>query len=154
MPGETGDENECLEMGLNSRTKSTSAQVCAQAKLQKASKELHFTSASDQRPHHSAARSWSRCRSGVSQCSNVGCIPAKWSGVAVHHAVEKDLSCRTTCSTGGTYKSSGMLPSGDQSVAAIIDESLQVLVRKGAPPKGGQLSTLWHSKVPNKKQSL
>ena len=43
-----------------------------------------------------------------------------------------------------------MLPSGDQSVAAIAyDESLQVRVRKGTPPpKGGQLSTLWHSKVP------
>ena len=65
----------------------------------------------------------------------------------------KDLSCGTTRSTGCTYKSSGKLPFGDQSVAAIIDESLQVMVRKGTPPKGGQLSTLWHSKVPNSKQS-
>ena len=65
----------------------------------------------------------------------------------------KDLSCGATRSTGCTYKSSGMLPIGDQSVAAIIDESLQVMVRTGTPPKGGQLSTLWHSKVPNSKQS-
>ena len=65
----------------------------------------------------------------------------------------KDLSCGTTRSTGCTYKSSGMLPIGDQSVAAIIDESLQVMVRTGTPPKGGQLSTLWHSKVPNSKQN-
>ena len=48
----------------------------------------------------------------------------------------KDLSCGTTRATGCTYKSSGMLPSGDQSVAAIaIDESLQVMVREG-PPEG------------------
>ena len=48
----------------------------------------------------------------------------------------KDLSCGTTRATGCTYKSSGMLPSGDQSVAAIaIDESLQVMVRKGTPPR-------------------
>ena len=45
----------------------------------------------------------------------------------------KDLSCGTTRSTGCTYKSSGMLPIGDQEVAAIIDESLQVMVRKGPP---------------------
>ena len=31
----------------------------------------------------------------------------------------KDLSCGTTRSTGCTYKSSGMLPIGDQQVAAI-----------------------------------
>ena len=49
----------------------------------------------------------------------------------------KDLSCGTTRATGCTYKSSGMLPSGDQSVAAIaIDKSLQVMVRKGTPPEG------------------
>ena len=40
----------------------------------KASKGLYFTIASDQQPHHGAAKSWSRCRSGVSQCSNVGCV--------------------------------------------------------------------------------
>ena len=55
----------------------------------KASKGPHFTKMSDQRPHSSAAKSWSRCRSGVSQCSNVDCIPGKWGGVAVRHAVEK-----------------------------------------------------------------
>ena len=65
----------------------------------------------------------------------------------------KDLSCGTTRSTGCTYKSSDMLPIGDQSVTAIIDESLQVMARTGTPPKGGQISTLWHSKVPNSNQS-
>ena len=35
----------------------------------------------------------------------------------------------------------------------MIDESLQVLVREAPPPKGGQLRTLWHTKVPNSKQS-
>ena len=36
----------------------------------------------------------------------------------------KDLSCGATRSTGSTYKSSGMLPSGDQSVAATaIDDA-------------------------------
>ena len=55
----------------------------------KASTGPHFTIMSDQRPHPSAAKSWSRCRSGVSQCSNVDCIPGKWGGVAMQHAVEK-----------------------------------------------------------------
>ena len=43
----------------------------------KASKGPHFAIKSDQRPHPSAAKSWSRCRSGVSQCSNVDCIPGE-----------------------------------------------------------------------------
>ena len=66
----------------------------------------------------------------------------------------KDLSCGTTRATGCTYKSSGMLPSGDQPVAAIaIDESLQVRVRKGTPPRREVNSApFWHSKVPNNKQ--
>ena len=59
----------------------------------KASKGLYFTCMSDQRPHPSAAKSWSRCKSplqyGVSQCFNVDCIPGTWGGVAVQHAVEK-----------------------------------------------------------------
>ena len=53
----------------------------------------------------------------------------------MQHAVEKTFLV-TTRTTGCTYKSSGMLPSGDQSVAAIAnDESLQVRVRKGTPPQ-------------------
>ena len=48
---------------------------------------------SDQQPHSSAAKLWSQCNSPlnneVSQCFNVDCIPDKWSGVAVQHAVEK-----------------------------------------------------------------
>ena len=44
-----------------------------------------------------------------------------------------------------------MLPGGDQTVAAIAnDEILQVRVRKGTPPKEGQLSTLRHTKVPKR----
>ena len=124
-------------MGLNSRTKSMSAQVCALAKSQdRASKGLYFTIASDQRPHHSAAKSWSRCRSGVSQCSNAGCVHVKMEKRSYAARRGKVLSCSTTRATGCTYKSSGMLPSGDQSVAAIAnDESLQVRVRKGTPPR-------------------
>ena len=56
--------------------------------------------------------------------------------VAMLHAVEKNLSCSTTHATGCTYKSRGMLPGGDQTVAAIAnDESLQVRARKGTPPR-------------------
>ena len=48
----------------------------------------------------------------------------------------KDLSCGTTRTPGCTYKSRGMFPGGDQLVAAIAnDESLQVRVRKGTPPR-------------------
>ena len=56
--------------------------------------------------------------------------------VAMLHAVEKNLSCSTTHATGCTDKSRGMSPVGDQTVAAIAnDESLQVRVRKGTPPR-------------------
>ena len=65
------------------------AGLCSSKVTKKAPKGLYFTIASDQRPHHGAAKSWSRCRSGVSQCSNVGCIHVKWSSVAMQHAVEK-----------------------------------------------------------------
>ena len=71
--------------------------------------------------------------------------------VAMLHAVEKNLSCSTTHSTGCTYKSRGILVGGAQTVAAIAnDESLQVRVRKAHPPKGGHLSTLRHPKVPKR----
>ena len=49
----------------------------------------------DQRPHPSAAKSWSQFRStppcGVSQCFNVDFIPGKWGGVTMRHAVEKTV---------------------------------------------------------------
>ena len=49
----------------------------------------------------------------------------------------KNLSCSTTHTTDCTYKSGGMLPAGDQTVAVIAnDESLQVRVRKSHPPEG------------------
>ena len=44
----------------------------------RSSKGSHFTTTSDQRPHPSAAKSWSRCRSGASQCSNVDCPCDHW----------------------------------------------------------------------------
>ena len=55
----------------------------------------------------------------------------EWRSYAVCRG--KDLSCGTTRSTGCLYKSSGLLPISDQEVAAVIDESLQVMVRKGPP---------------------
>ena len=113
------------------------AGLCSSKVSKKASKGLYFMITSDQRPHHSAAKPWSRCRSGVSQCSNVGCLHVKmeWRSYAVCRG--KDLSCGTTHATGCTYKSRGMLPVGDHTVAAIAnDESLQVRVRKAFPPEG------------------
>ena len=120
----------------------------------KASKGLHFLS--DQRPHPSAAKSWSLCNSPLnnelSQCFNVDCIPqVGWRSCAACRG--KDLSCGTTRSTGCTYKSSGMLPINNQWVAAIIDESWQVMMRRDPPRKGGQFSTVWYTQVPNSKQS-
>ena len=53
----------------------------------------------------------------------------------------KDLSCGTTRSTGCTYKSSGMLPINNQQAAAIIDESLQVMVRRDPPRR--EVSSAW-----------
>ena len=39
--------------------------------------------------HTTVRQNHGHSRSGVSQCSNVGCIPVKWSSVALQHAVEK-----------------------------------------------------------------
>ena len=124
-------------MGLNSRTKNMAAQVCAQAKSpKKASNGLYFMTTGDQRPHHSVAKPWSRCRSGVSRCSNAGCVHVNMESRSYASCRGKDLSCSTTRATGCTYKSRGMLPGGDQTVAVIAnDESLQVRVRKGTPPR-------------------
>ena len=59
------------------------------------------------------------------------------------HAVEKTFLVSATHATGCTCKSRGMLPGGDQTVAATAnDESLQVRVRESHPPKEGQLGTL------------
>ena len=103
----------------------------------KASNGLYFMITSDQRPHHSAAKPWSRCRSGVSQCSNVGCVHVKMEQRSYAACRGKDLSCSTTHAIGCTCKSRGMLPGGDQTVATIAnDERLQVRVRKGTPPEG------------------
>ena len=108
------------------------AGLCSSKVSKKASKGLYFVITSDQRPHHSAAKPWSRCRSGVSQCSNAGCVHVKMEQRSYAACRGKDISCGTTRTTGCTYKSSGMLPGGDQSVAATAnDESLQVRVRKG-----------------------
>ena len=143
-------------MGLNSRTKSISAQVCAQAKSQKRL-QRDLTSQLQVTSGHTATLQCGKIMVTV-QVRSIAMLQRRlhpwqveWRSYAACRG--KDLSCGTTRSTGCTYKSSGMLPIGDQSVAAIIDESLQVMVRTGTPPKGGQLSALWHSKVPKSKQS-
>ena len=112
------------------------ADLCSSKVSKKASNGLYFMITSDQRPHHSAAKPWSRCRSGVSQCSNAGCVHVKMEWRSYAACRGKDLSCSTTRATGCTYKSRGMLTGGDQTVAAIAnDESLQVRMRKGTPPR-------------------
>ena len=135
-------------MGLNSRTKSISAQVCAQAKSQKRL-QRDLTSQLQVTSGHTATLQCGKIMVTV-QVRSIAMLQRRlhpwqveWRSYAACRG--KDLSCGTTRSTGCTYKSSGMLPIGDQSVAAIIDESLQVMVRTGTPPKGGQLSALWHS---------
>ena len=113
-----------------------SAGLCSSKVSKKASNGLYILITSDQRPHHSVAEPWSRCRSGASQCSNACCIHVKISG-SYAACRGKNLSCSTTHATGCTYKSRGMLPGGDQIMAAIANhESLQVRVRKSHPPEG------------------
>ena len=61
---------------------------------------------------------------------------SKWSSSSYAACRGKNLSCSTTHATGCTDKSRGMSPVGDQTVAAVAnDESLQVRVRKGTPPR-------------------
>ena len=87
--------------------KHVGAGLCSSKVSKRASKGLYFTIASDQRPHHSAAKPWSRCRSGASQCSNAGCVHVKMEQRSCAACRGKDLSCGTTRATGCTYKSSG-----------------------------------------------
>ena len=62
---------------------------------------------------------------------------SKWSSGSYAACRGKNLSCSTTHATDCTYKSRGMLPGGNQTVAAKAnDESLQVRVRKSHPPEG------------------
>ena len=119
-----------------SNEKHGSAGLCSSKVSKKASNGLYFMITSDQRPPHSVAKPWSQCRSGVTQCSNADCIHVKWSSGSYAACRGKNLSCSTTHATGCTYKSRGMLPGGDQTAAAIAnDESLQVRVRQGTPPR-------------------
>ena len=63
-----------------SNEKQGSAGLCSRKVSKKASNGLYFKTTGDQRPHHSVAKQWSRCRSGVPQCSNAGCnhINQEW----------------------------------------------------------------------------
>ena len=93
-----------------------------------ASNGLYILIASDQRPHHSVAE--------LKEYRNAPTPVAKWSSGGYAACRGKNLSCSTTHATGCTYKSRGMGPGGDQTVAAIAnDESLQVRVRKSHPPR-------------------
>ena len=109
------------------------AGLCSSKVTKKASKGLYFMlavtsghTAVRQNHGHDAGQEHRNAPTSVASMSN---------GVAYLCSIGKDLSCGTTRATGCTYKS--MLPSGDQSVVATAnDESLQVRVRKGTPPKG------------------
>ena len=92
--GETGETKRVSRRGPElTNEKHIGAGLCSSKVAKRLQKGPHFTNMSDQRPHPSAAKSWSRCRStlqyGVSQCFNVDFIPSKWGGVAMQHAVEK-----------------------------------------------------------------
>ena len=70
----------------------------------------------------------------------------------MQHAVEKTFLVAQPVQLVA-LASRGMLPSGDQSVAATAnDESLQVRVRKGTPPEGRSSQHPLALKVPNNKQ--
>ena len=84
------------------------ARVHALAKHPKSSKGLYFPIASDQRPQHSVAKTWSRCRSGAWLSSFVDCIHVKRINGCYASCRGKSLSCGTTHSTGCTRKSSGI----------------------------------------------
>ena len=125
-------------MGLNSRTKSMAAWVCALAKFTK-SLQMDFTSQLPvtsghctvwQKHGHDAGLEHSYAPTSVVSMS-------KWISGCYASRRGKNLSCSTTHSTDCTYKSRGILVGGVQTVAAIAnDESLQVRVRKAHPPEG------------------
>ena len=76
--GETGETKLMTINGPEfSKEKHGSAGLCPRKVSKKASNGLCFMIPGDQRPHHSVAKPWSRCRSGVSQCSNAVCIHVK-----------------------------------------------------------------------------
>ena len=127
------------------------ARVHALAKHPKSSKGLYFPITSDQRPLHSVAKTWSRCRSGAWLSSFVDCIHVKRINGCYASCRGKSLSCGATHSTGCAHKSSGILV-GD--IEGGGHSERRKPAGKGAqehtPPKGGQLSTLWHTKVPKR----
>ena len=125
-------------MGLNSRTKSIAARVCALAKLPK-SLQMHFTS---QLPVTSGyCTVWQKRGHNAGQEHSYAPTPvvsmSKWISGCYASCRGKNLSCSTTHATGCTYKSRGIVVGSVQTVAAIPnDESLQVRVRKAHPPEG------------------
>ena len=125
-------------MGLNSRTKSMAALVCALAKFPKSlqrdfASQLPVTSGHCtvwQKHGHDAGPEHSNAPSPVVSMS-------RWISGCYASCRGKNLSCGTTHSTDCTYKSRGILVGDVQTVAAIAnDESLQVRVRKVHPPEG------------------
>ena len=81
------------------------AQVCVSKSPKRLQNGLYFMIAGDQRPNHSEAKPWSRCRSGVSQCSNAGCIHVKMEKRSYAACGGKDLSCEhNPCSKGDGCK--------------------------------------------------
>ena len=125
-------------MGLNSRTKSMAARVCALAKSPK-SLQMDFTSQLPVTSGQSTVWQNHGHDAGPEHCYAPTPVASmsKWISGSYASCRGKNLSCSTTHSTGCTYKSRGILVGGAQTVAAIAnDESLQVRVRKAHPPEG------------------
>ena len=125
-------------MGLNSRTKSMAARVCALAKFPK-SLQMDFTSQLPVTSGHCTV--WQKHGHDAGPEHSYAPTPvvsmSKWISGCYASCRGKNLSCGTTHSTDCTYKSRGILVGGVQTVAAIAnDESLQVRVRKAHPPEG------------------
>ena len=124
-------------MGLNSRTKSMAARVCALAKSPK-SLQMDFTSQLPVTSGHCSV--WQKHGHDAGPEHGYAPTPvvsmSKWISGCYASCRGKNLSC-STHSTGCTYKSRGILVGSVQTVAAIAnDESLQVRARKAHPPEG------------------
>ena len=125
-------------MGLNSRTKSMAARVCALAKSPR-SLQMDFTSQLPVTSGHCTV--WQKHGHDAGPEHSYAPTPvvsmSKWINGCYASCRGKNLSCGTTHSTDCTYKSRGILVGDVQIVAAIAnDESLQVRVRKVHPPEG------------------
>ena len=121
-------------MGLNSRTKSMAARVCALAKSPK-SLQMDFTSQLPVTSGQSTVWQNHGHDAGPEHCYAPTPVASmsKWISGSYASCRGKNLSCSTTHSTGCTYKSRGMLVGGVQTVAAIAKPAGKGA--KGTPPR-------------------